>query len=226
MARAVKELKMLENEKKVSKVVIRRLPRYYRYLSDLKNNGVIRISSMELSEKMNVTASQIRQDLNCFGGFGQQGYGYNVEQLHAAIGDILGLNKHYKTIIIGAGNLGHALANYAGFEKRGFKLVGIFDINPDVIGTVINNIEVKDFSTIEAEAEILSPDIAILAIPKTGANETASLLAKLGIRGIWNFSYMELKVPDNVCVENVHLSDSLMTLSHNITKLNRDQEEL
>ena len=202
--------------KKVSKVVVRRLPRYYRYLADLKNDGIERISSMELAKRMNVTASQIRQDFNCFGGFGQQGYGYNVEQLHLAIGDILGLNQGHKTVIIGAGNLGHAIANYHGFEKRGFSLVGIFDSNRDIIGSKINGIEVKYTDEMEKEFKILSPDIAILTVPKSAAQDVAERVCALGIRGIWNFSHKELSVPAGVAIENVHLSDSLMTLSHAI----------
>ena len=202
--------------KKVSKVVVRRLPRYYRYLADLKSAGVERISSMELATRMNVTASQIRQDFNCFGGFGQQGYGYNVEQLYLAIGDILGLNQGHKTVMIGAGNLGHAIANYHGFEKRGFSLVGIFDSNPGVIGSIINGIEVKHTDEMEKEFKMLKPDIAILTVPKAAAQDVAERVCALGIRGIWNFSHRELRVPDDVAIENVHLSDSLMTLSHAI----------
>lgn len=204
--------------KKVSPMVIRRLPRYFRYLSDLKEDGVVRISSTELSEKMHVTASQIRQDLNCFGGFGQQGYGYNVDQLHIAIGEILGLTERYKTIIVGSGNLGHALANYAGFEKRGFRLVGMFDNSEKVIGTVISGLEVKSMDKLEEECERLLPDIAILTVSKQAASGVAGRLASVGIKGIWNFSYMELAAPEGVIVENVHLSDSLMTLSHKIKR--------
>jgi len=204
------------NEKKVSKIVIRRLPRYYRYLSDLLTEGTDRISSSALAERMGVTASQIRQDFNCFGGFGQQGYGYNVPQLHQIIGGILGLDKGHKTILIGAGNLGHALANYPGFKRRGFSLVGIFDADKNIIGTKINEIEVMDISALETQFSVLKPDIAILALPKAHAQQITNTLAKLGIRGIWNFSYMELIAPEGVEIENVHLSDSLMTLSHTI----------
>jgi len=207
---------MSENTKKVSKIVIRRLPRYYRYLSDLMEEGVDRISSSSLAERMGVTASQIRQDFNCFGGFGQQGYGYNVFQLHSVIGEILGLNEGHKTILLGAGNLGHALANYPGFARRGFKLVGIFDNNPEIIGTQINGIEVMDIKNLEKQFKILKPDIAILTIPKKFAQEVSDRICDLGIRGIWNFSYMELRAKGDVEIENVHLSDSLMTLSHTI----------
>ncbi len=198
-------------------MVIRRLPRYYRYLNDLKAAGVERISSTELSEKMHVTASQIRHDLNCFGGFGQQGYGYNVAQLHQAIADILGLSRHYKLIIIGSGNLGHALANYAGFVRRGFRLVGMFDVNPEIIGSEVQGIKVKHMDELEAFCEQEKPEIAVLTVSKPAAVEVANRLPGLGIRGIWNFSFMELTAPDGVYVENVHLSDSLMTLSQHIT---------
>lgn len=206
------------SDKKVSKIVIRRLPRYYRYLSDMAVEGVERISSSALAEKMNVTASQIRQDFNCFGGFGQQGYGYNVLELRNKIGEILGLDKGHKTIILGAGNLGHAIANYAGFKRRGFNLVGIFDVNPDIIGSEINGITVMDMNNLEEQFALLKPDIAILTVTKKYAQEVADKLCSLGIRGIWNFSYMELQARDGVEIENVHLSDSLMTLSHTIAE--------
>jgi len=210
---------MGEMKKDVSLVVIRRLPRYYRYLTELKESGIVRISSKALAEKMQVTASQIRQDLNCFGGFGQQGYGYNVSQLQAAIGDILGLNENHTTIIIGAGNLGRAIANYGSFEKRGYRLIGIFDINPDVVGKVINGITVSHMDTIDEFFQKQKPDIAILTIPKNVAVEVAQKLASLGIRGIWNFSNMDLHMAvEGVEIENVHLSDSLMTLSYKIGK--------
>ena len=204
------------NSTRAPEVVIRRLPRYYRYLTELKNSGTVRISSHALAEKMNVTASQIRQDFNCFGGFGQQGYGYNVQQLHSEIAKILGLDKGYKTVIIGAGNLGRALAGYSGFRRRGFELAGIFDNREEICGTVINGIEVKNIKDVEEEFERIKPDIAILTVPKAAAQEAAEKVCRLGIKGIWNFAYMELKVPEGITVENVHLSDSLMTLSHKI----------
>ncbi len=203
--------------KKISKLVIRRLPRYYRYLSDLKDAGIERISSTALAEKMHVTASQIRHDLNCFGGFGQQGYGYNVKQLHSAIADILGLSKGYKMIIVGAGNLGHALANYQGFVRRGFSVVGMFDIRPEVIGQEIRGIAVQHIDELEAVCQKEKPEIAVLTVSKPHAVEVANRLTGLGIRGIWNFSFMELPAPEGIYVENVHLSDSLMTLSQHIT---------
>lgn len=205
--------------KKVSLVVIRRLPRYYRYLGELLNKDVVRISSKELSERMGVTASQIRQDLNCFGGFGQQGYGYNIEYLYREIGKILGVDSGRTTIIIGAGNLGKAIANYASFEKRGFKLIAAFDNNPEVVGKDISGAKVYHTDDLEQYIKTNSPDIAILCTPKEKAQEMADKLSEYGIRGIWNFSYMELKAPKDTAVETVHLSDSLMTLSCKISQI-------
>lgn len=205
-------------QRQVPLVVIRRLPRYHRYLGELLNNKIYRVSSTELSSKMGVTASQIRQDLNYFGGFGQQGYGYNVELLYAAIGDILGLNRGYKTIIIGAGNLGRALANYGGFSKRGFVVSGLFDTDPSVIGTTHAGLTVLPYSSLEEFIADEKPDIAILAVPKTNASEVAEHLVSCGIKALWNFAYVDLKLPDDVVVENAHLSDSLMTLSYRMSK--------
>lgn len=202
------------NEKKVPAVVVKRLPRYYRYLGELLKQDIKRISSNALSQKMNVTASQIRQDFNYFGGFGQQGYGYNVEHLYNEIGDILGLHDGDTTVIIGAGNLGRAIANHNTFEKRGFKLVGIFDIDKNVIGKVINGVEVMDMSCLEKFMENNRVDIGILTLPKKAVNEAAERLVKSGVRGLLNFSYTELSFDKNVAVENVHLSDPLMTLSY------------
>ncbi len=203
-------------EKKISIAVIRRLPRYYRYLSDLLAAGVRRISSKELSQKMDVTASQIRQDLNCFGGFGQQGYGYNVESLFNEIGKILGVKRKFNVIIIGAGNMGQALANYTNFEKRGFRLTGIFDNNPSIIGRKIRNITIRNINEIEEFMRQDPADIAILTVPYEYTREVADRVAKLGVKGIWNFSPMDLKLPYNVVIENVHLSDSLMVLGYRL----------
>ena len=169
---------------------------------------------------MNVTASQIRQDFNCFGGFGQQGYGYSVDNLYVEIGKILGLHDGYKTIIVGAGNLGHALANHSAFEKRGFKLCAIFDRDEKITGTTINGAEVLSDSKLEEYISENKPDIAILAVPKEAAQEIADKLAACGIKGLWNFSYAEIKVSGDVAVENVHLTDSLMTLSYKIKQNN------
>ena len=206
-------------EKVVSQAVIKRLPRYYRYLGELLEKQVYKISSKSLSQKMGTTASQIRQDLNCFGGFGQQGYGYNVELLYKKIGAILGLDRGYKTIIIGAGHLGHALATRSNFEKRGFKMIGIFDSDSKKAGTEIGKMIVSDYKDLPKFVEENKPDIAILTIPKTAVDRVAADVINLGIKGIWNFSNGELKVPEGVAVENVHLSDSLMTLSYKLTDL-------
>ncbi len=206
--------------------VIRRLPRYYRYLGEMIDNDVTRVSSGELSEKMKVTASQIRQDLNNFGGFGQQGYGYNVEYLHSEIAKILGLDKEHKLIIIGAGNLGQALANYTSFEKRGFRLVGMFDVNPRLLGMTIRGIEVYDLDTLEDFVKKHQVDIAVLTLPKIHVKEIANNLVDWGIRGIWNFSPFDLYLPKHVQVENVHLSHSLMTLAYKINDVaNIEYEE-
>ena len=203
-------------EKNVPEVVAKRLPRYYRYLDDLLKKNVLRISSGELSKKMGVTASQIRQDFNFFGGFGQLGYGYNVELLRDEIASILGIDKCVSTILIGAGYLGHALANHATFEKRGFKLIGIFDIDKDTIGTKINGVEVNDNDYLKEFIKKNKPEIAILTVPKKVATDIAQELIEYGIKGIWNFSYAEIDLDTDVPIENVHLSDSLMTLSYKI----------
>lgn len=207
--------------KKISMAVIKRLPRYYRYLSDLLTLGIKRVSSKELSSRMGITASQIRQDLNCFGGFGQQGYGYNVESLFNEIGNILGLNRTFYSIIIGAGNMGQALANYGNFEKRGFKIVGIFDANPEVIGKVINDISVMDIESLDEFVKHTKVDIAMITVPYKATAMVADKVARLGVKGLWNFSPMDLKIPYDVIVENVHLSDSLMVLGY---KLNEKYE--
>ncbi len=205
--------------KKISQAVIKRLPRYYRYLGDLLENDVIRTSSKELSERMGVTASQIRQDLNNFGEFGQQGYGYNVEYLYTSIGKILGLEKEYNIIIIGVGNLGQALANYIEFERKGFKVKGLFDVNPRLIGMIVRDIEIRDVSEIEGFMQENDVDIAVLTLPKQKAPEMAMNLEKWGVKGIWNFAPIDLHSSSGkVCIENVHLSESLMTLSYAINE--------
>lgn len=206
----------------ISKAVIGRLPRYYRYLGEIMESGVERISSGELSKKMNVTASQIRQDLNNFGGFGQQGYGYNVKYLYVEIGKILGVDKQHNMIIIGTGNLGRALANYANFEKRGFVLIGLFDKNPKLIGKKVRGIAVQSMKNLEKFAKDNKIDIATLAIPKAEAVKVAEKLAECGVRAIWNFAHTDLNLPKNIVVENVHLSESLMQLSYNLTRTEND----
>jgi len=204
-------------EKNISQAVISRLPRYYRYLGDLRSEGVERISSQELSERMKVTASQIRQDFNNFGGFGQQGYGYNVNYLYSEIGKLLGLNENHHLIIIGAGNLGRALTNYSNYENRGFIFEGIFDHNPDLIGNKVGELTVMPMEELENFIRADHIDIVVIAIPKTGAVEVADRVVKCGIKAVWNFAHTDLNVPSGVVVENVHLSDSLMKLSYTLT---------
>lgn len=211
--------------KGISQAVIGRLPRYFRYLGELKDDGVERISSQELSCLMKVTASQIRQDFNNFGGFGQQGYGYNVEFLYNEIGKILGLDRTHHLIIIGAGNLGQALGNYMNFERRGFILKGIFDKNPALYGRKVREIEVQPMERVEAFVRENAIDIAVLTIPKSSAVEVAEVLVENGIKAIWNFAHVDLNVPEGIQVENVHLSDSLMKLSYNLERYNKIQEE-
>jgi redox-sensing transcriptional repressor len=207
---------IIVDDKNISQAVVSRLPRYYRYLGDLKDSGIERISSQDLSKLMKVTASQIRQDFNNFGGFGQQGYGYNVEYLYNEIAKILGLNERHNLIIIGAGNLGRALANYMNFERRGFIVKGIFDQNEALYGTKIRGISVQPMENIEGFVRENNIDIAVLTIPKDGAVKTAEVLVGCNIKAIWNFAHVDLNVPKGVVVENVHLSDSLMKLSYGI----------
>ena len=209
----------------ISQAVIRRLPRYYRYLGELLENGVERISSNDLSKRMKVTASQISKDLNNFGGFGQQGYGYNVKYLYTEIGKILGLEEDHKIIIIGAGNLGQALANYAAFEKRGFILTGIFDVNPRLEGVAIRGVPIRMMDELKSFVQKNDVEIAVLTIPKEKAIEVANMLVENGVRAIWNFAHTDLNMPDNIIVENVHLSESLMQLSYNISRYNEDQRK-
>lgn len=206
-------------EKEISQAVIRRMPRYYRYLGELLEDGVERISSNDLSKRMNVTASQIRQDLNNFGGFGQQGYGYNVKFLYEEIGKILGLNQKHNIIVIGAGNLGQALANYVKFEKLGFVITALFDVNPALEGVTVRGIKIHMLDELEDYCKDHVVDIATLTMPKEKADAIANRLVNLGIQAIWNFAHVDLDLIDkDVVVENVHLSDSLMQLSYNIVK--------
>ncbi len=201
----------------VSISVIKRLPRYYRFLGELKENGYVRISSKDLSEKMGFTASQIRQDFNCFGGFGQQGYGYNIESLYNEIGSILGVNSNRKAIIIGAGNLGKAVALHMSFEQRGFNVIGIFDKNKALSGQMLRGLPIRHTDGLYDFCKDNSPTVAVLCIPSNAAKELAPELVKAGIKGFWNFSHYDILAdfPD-VAVENVHLSDSLMTLSYHV----------
>ena len=211
-------------QRKISRAVISRLPRYYRYLGDLLEAGVERISSNDLSKKMQVTASQIRQDLNNFGGFGQQGYGYNVKYLYTEIGKILGLDKDHNFIIIGAGNLGQALANYASFERNGFILKSLFDVNPRLEGVTIRGIPVRMLDGLEGYLQENDIEIAALTLPKSKAEEVADVLVANGIKAIWNFAHTDLTLPKDVIVESVHLADSLMKLSYNISQHNEIQK--
>ena len=217
-----KEEKSAENSEKatVSPAVVRRLPRYFRYLRELLAQDVLRISSAELCKMMNITASQIRQDLNCFGGFGQQGYGYNVRYLYHKIGEILGVNNRYTAVIIGAGNLGRAIAGSTMFEKRGIMLAGIFDTDPEIIGTQAGGQRVQDMEAISRFLDEIHVDIAILTLPKEYTNDTVQMLAACGVRGFWNFTNAQIdrsRFP--ISVENVHMGDSLMNLMY---ALNRD----
>jgi len=205
--------------KKISSAVVKRLPRYYRYLDELMENNVERISSGELSRMMNVTASQIRQDLNNFGGFGQQGYGYNVKHLHDEIGKILGLESEYRIVVVGAGNLGQALANYPNFVRRGYHIIALFDKNPEIIGKKINECEVLDVVHLVDYIESKKVDIVALTLPKEQATLVAKDLAKSSVRAIWNFAHTDLDLPDNIIVENVHLSESLMRITYKLSEL-------
>ena len=212
----------MEKKKNISMAVIKRLPKYHRYLSELLKNDVDRISSKELSEKIGFTASQIRQDLNCFGDFGQQGYGYNIQDLYNEISGILGLTKKYKTIIIGAGNIGQAVANYGKFDRLGFSLEGIFDVNPKLIGMKIRDVEIRDIDELEGFLKTNEIQIGIICVPKGNAQRVCNILVENGVKGLWNFAPIDLITPDGVITENVHLSESLLTLTY---LLNEQEEE-
>lgn len=201
---------------KVSKAVIKRLPRYRRYLEDLKRKGVDRISSGEMSELIGYTASQIRQDLNTFGGFGQQGYGYNVEALYQEISQILGLDHDYKMVIVGIGNLGHAVANYTHIYKAGFEVVGLFDVNPTLIGQEVNDIKIRDLDELVDFLKNNDVEIGIITTNKSSAQGVADILVKGGIKGIWNFAPVDLDLPEEIALENVHLTDSLHSVAFHI----------
>lgn len=208
--------------KEISAAVIRRLPRYYRYLEELLENGVERISSGELSDLMHITASQIRQDLNNFGGFGQQGYGYNVSYLHDQIAQILGLGEKHNIIVVGAGNLGQAIANYMKFEGLGFHLVGIFDVDPSLAGKSIRGVKIRMMSELPAFMKDARVDIAALTVPRSKAEDIVKELIPFGVKGFWNFALVDIDVPDGIVVQNVHLSDSLMQLSYNMAEKRRN----
>lgn len=217
----------MSKRENISMSVIRRLPRYYRFLSELKTQGVMRISSKELADRMKLTASQVRQDFNCFGGFGQQGYGYSVEQLYDEIENILGLQGRHKTVLIGAGNLGRAVATHMSFETRGFELVGIFDRDKTLIGQEIREVVVEDIKNLEQFCGMFHPEVAILCVPKSSVEPIAKILYAAGIKNYWNFSHYDLSVAyDDVIVENVHMSDSLMTLCYRITAAAQHQANI
>ncbi len=209
----------MDRDTQISLTVIRRLPKYHRYLTELKDKGISRISSQELSNLTGFTASQIRQDLNNFGGFGQQGYGYNVDDLHRELGKILGLDKRYTAVIVGTGNLGQAIANYKGIEEAGFKVVSLFDRNPKMIGLKIRDIEVRDIDLLEDYVRENNIDVGIITVPKEGAQPIADRLVKAGIKGIWNFAPCDLIVPETVIVENVRLNESILILSYFLKNL-------
>lgn len=203
---------------KISKAVISRLPRYYRYLDELRAQKIERISSKELSKLMNLTASQIRQDLNNFGGFGQQGYGYNVQYLYDEIGKILGLDTKHKMVIVGAGNLGQALANYGNFKNRGFEISALFDKNPEVIGRKTAYGEIMDIASLYDYVKDNHIEIVALTLPKEPAREIAEKLVSCGVKAFWNFAHTDLSFSEDIIVENVHLSESLMKLTYRISE--------
>lgn len=211
----------MKDSSKISNAVIRRLPRYRRVLKDLMKKGVERISSNELSSLIGYTASQIRQDLNNFGGFGQQGYGYNVEGLYTQIGTILGLDREYSMVIIGSGNLGQAIANYASYYRAGFVVVGMFDVNPKLIGISINGIEIQDYENLGSFLKQNAVDIGIICTSKSSAQDVADRLCEGSVKGIWNFAPMDIDVCEGMVLENVHLSDSLNTLAYYISRNNQ-----
>lgn len=206
------------NNSSISSSVIKRLPRYYRFLGELKAQGMTRISSRELSERMGITASQIRQDLNCFGGFGQQGYGYNIELLQQEIAKILGLDTPKTAVLIGMGNMGKAVTLHMNFDNKGFRIIGLFDSKESLVGQMVKNLPIRSVNDLDEFCRENRPEIAILCIPKESAKDIARQLINLGVKGFWNFSHYDLALEyKDVIVENVHLSDSLMTLSYLMT---------
>ncbi len=207
---------------KVSDAVIRRLPRYYRQLSVLQQDGVNRISSLALSRMMNLTASQIRQDLSCFGGFGQQGYGYNVSELMRHVAEILGIDKEYNMIILGAGNIGQALSNYAQFGSAGYHILALFDANPELIGKAVGGNPIRSIGELEETLATNRVDIAVLAVPASAARPLADRLVKAGVRAIWNFAPVEIAI-SGVVVENAQLTDGLMALTYRLVELRKEK---
>ena len=206
----------MKSKSKIPDAVIKRLPRYYRYLGDLLQMGISRVSSKDLSVRMGLTSSQVRQDFYNFGGFGVQGYGYDVEYLYNEIRKILGLERNFRLIIVGVGNLGTAVAKYLQVKKDGYLLLGLFDAKPSIIGTKVGDLEVQDISLLNDFVKVNAIDIAALSVPARNARETATMLVEAGIRGIWNFTPAELKLPPDVFLENVHITDCLMALGYRI----------
>ncbi len=219
------EKRQLNEKNEVSTAVIKRLPRYHRYLGELLREGTFRISSAQLSRLMNVTASQIRQDLNCFGGFGQQGYGYNVKYLYAKISELLGVNEGYRAVIVGAGNLGRALAATRMFDRRGVSRVAMFDVDPAVVGTRICDTPVYHVDELYEFCKRERVAIGVLSVPKEAAREVSETMIRAGVRGLWNFANMELSFEgEDVVIENIHLGDSLMKLCYEIKTNDEDKE--
>ena len=209
---------------KISKAVISRLPRYYRYLDELRAQKIERISSKELSKMMNVTASQIRQDLNNFGGFGQQGYGYNVQYLYDEISKLLGLDVPHKMVIVGAGNLGQAIANYGNFKNRGFEITALFDKNPELIGKKTEDAEILDIEYLYDYVKENNVEIVALTLPKEPARKVAEKLVECGVKAFWNFAHTDLRFSGDIIVENVHLSESLMKLTYRISDKDKSEK--
>ena len=210
---------------RISDAVIRRLPGYYRYLRELEKVGITRISSQELGARMGLTASQIRQDINCFGTLGQQGYGYNVVALRGEVAKILGMDRNYTAVLVGVGNIGRALVENFCFEQYGFTLKAAFDINPDLVGKEMHGIVVHDFSTLDEILADIQPDVAVLCVPKAMANDVANEICSVGVKAIWNFTNTELQVKDaEPIIENIHFSDSLLALGYYIAE-NQDEAE-
>ena len=207
-------------KEKISSAVIRRLPRYYRYLNDLHGSGIVRVSSESLARSMGLTASQIRQDLSCFGGFGQQGYGYNVARLRDEVAAILGMNENHTVIILGAGNLGQALIENFSFRMNGFRLTAAFDVDPLLVGTRLGGVPVYHIDMVENYVREHNVSVGVLTVPAPVAAESARRLVRSGIQGIWNFTNEELPLADveKVKVEDVHFADSLLTLSYMISE--------
>ena len=203
---------------KVSNAIIRRLPRYRRYLGYLQTKGIKKVSSNELSEMIGYTASQIRQDLNTFGEFGQQGYGYEVDRLYKEINKILGLDREYKTVVVGVGNLGQAITNYTYYYKIGFNIIGLFDANPKIVGNVINDVEVLDVADLEEYCKREKIDIGIICVNRENAQKVADALVSGGVKGIWNFAPIDIETPSHVAVENVHISESLHSLAYHMSR--------